>query len=151
MDTVFWSESPVEGTYSVTLPWPVGWGDLDAFGHVNNTVYFRYFEHVRIAYFQHVGMMEQMDTSGIGPILARTDCRFRKAIGFPDALTLAGRIATIGSDRFTMHYRIQSEKQNGVVAYGSGDIVMYDYNNGCKAQVPVPLRERITALESTAA
>ena len=50
MNTCFCSDSPASGTYAVTLDWPVGWGDLDSFGHVNNAHYFRYFEHARIRY-----------------------------------------------------------------------------------------------------
>ena len=37
--------------YPVTVEIPVAWGDMDAYGHVNNTMYFRYFETARIAYF----------------------------------------------------------------------------------------------------
>jgi acyl-CoA thioester hydrolase len=151
MSTVFWSESPSDGDYAIELQWPVGWGDLDSFGHVNNAVYFRYFEHARIHYFQEIGMLDQMEASGIGPILARTDCRFRRAVSFPDSLSLSTRVATLGSDRFSMHYRLRSEQQNDVVAYGSGDIVMFDYRNNCKAPLPDTLRAKITKLEGYAA
>ena len=37
--------------YPVVLNQDIIWGDMDAFGHINNTVYFRYFEDARIAYF----------------------------------------------------------------------------------------------------
>ena len=35
---------------------PIRWGDMDAFGHVNNTVYFRYMEQVRISWFEQIGL-----------------------------------------------------------------------------------------------
>ena len=42
--------SPV-ADYPVVIETPVAWGEMDAYGHVNNIVYFRYFESARIAYF----------------------------------------------------------------------------------------------------
>ena len=41
--------------YPLVIDWPVQWGDQDAFGHVNNTIYFRWFETVRIEYFERIG------------------------------------------------------------------------------------------------
>ena len=46
--------------YPVVLSQDIIWGDMDAFGHVNNTVYFRYFEDARIAYFDQIGVHEQI-------------------------------------------------------------------------------------------
>src|SRR5687767_1167703 len=54
----------------VTVEIPVQWGDMDAFGHVNNTVYFRWFESARIAYFEKIGLNERMRRDRKGPILA---------------------------------------------------------------------------------
>ncbi|MCB0148997.1 MAG: acyl-CoA thioesterase, partial [Caldilineaceae bacterium] len=46
--------------YPVVIEIPVAWGEMDAFQHVNNIVYFRYFESGRIAYFERAGMMNLM-------------------------------------------------------------------------------------------
>ncbi len=59
----------LEAEFPVVLAIPVAWGDMDAMGHVNNTVYLRYFESARIAYFERVGFLEEMASSGVGPIL----------------------------------------------------------------------------------
>ena len=56
---------------------PVAWGDMDAFGHVNNVVYFRWFETGRIHFFGLVGILEAISSLGQGPILAEPQCRFR--------------------------------------------------------------------------
>jgi len=56
--------------YPVVLSQDVVWGDMDAFGYVNNTEYFRHFEDARIAYFDRIGVHEHKEQSGIGPILA---------------------------------------------------------------------------------
>ena len=80
---------------SVT-PIDVAWGDMDAFGHVNNTRYFRYFETARIAYFTVINVLEQR----IGPITASTSCRFRAPVTFPDRLLVGARLLEFQGDRF---------------------------------------------------
>jgi len=55
--------------YPVVLSQDIIWGDMDAFGHINNTVYFRYFEDARIAYFDQIGVHEQMKQIGDGLIV----------------------------------------------------------------------------------
>ena len=65
---------------------PVQWGDMDAFQHVNNTVYFRYFENARLEYFRRPGWFEFERATGIGPILASTQARFRRPLTYPDTI-----------------------------------------------------------------
>ena len=56
--------------FPVSIELPVQWGDQDAFGHVNNTVYFRWYESARIAYLERLEMADQNSALGLGPILA---------------------------------------------------------------------------------
>ena len=87
--------------YPVVIEIPVAWGEMDAFQHVNNTVYFRYFESGRIAYFEHSGWTTRERTGDIGPILASVTCRFKFPLTFPDRVLVGTRADTIGEDRFT--------------------------------------------------
>jgi acyl-CoA thioester hydrolase len=134
--------------YPVTLVIPVAWGDMDAFRHVNNTVYFRWFESARIAYFQRVGALEVMEATGVGPILAATRCRFRIPVTFPDRVVAGARVpaASVGDDRFTMEYAVASREHGRVAAEGVGEIVTYDYARAAKAAIPAGLRQRILDL-----
>jgi len=131
--------------YPVTLEIPVAWGDMDAFEHVNNTVYFRWFESARIAYFRQVGALEVMQTTGVGPILAATQCRFKLPLTFPDEVVAGARVPadSIGEDRFTMHYAVASRRHGRVAAEGNGLVVTYDYAAASKAPIPDQLRRRI--------
>ena len=88
--------------FPVELSCPVAWGQMDAFEHVNNVVYFRYFEDARIAYFRQVGMLEYMESAGEGPILASTQCRFRIPLTYPDQVTIGACVREMGPDRFNM-------------------------------------------------
>jgi acyl-CoA thioester hydrolase len=132
----------------VSIDTPVAWGEMDAFQHVNNTVYFKYFESARIAYFDEVGVNDEMKRSNIGPILASTQCRFKAPLTYPDNISIATRVTEISDDRFTMKYYVKSHNSGRIAAEGEGLIVFYDYNNNCKHAIPEQLKERIMELES---
>ncbi len=133
--------------YALVIEAPIWWGDMDAFEHVNNTVYFRFFEHARIAYFERVGTLETMQATGIGPILASTDCRFRIPLTYPDRVLIGARSEDIREDRFTMRYAVASQQHGKLAAEGSGLIVTFNYKAGTKAPLPAELAERIRAFE----
>ena len=136
-------------SFSLVIDTPVAWGEMDAMGHVNNIVYFRYFESARIAYFDEVGMLDHMREHGVGPILASTSCRFVRPLTHPDHVSIATRARDLGDDRFVMDYAVASHDQDTVVARGEGLIVTYDYRALTKAAMPDVVRERIEAFEAT--
>jgi len=132
--------------YPVAIELPVVWGEMDAFGHVNNIVFFRYFESARIEYFLRLGLTNHMKETGIGPILAETTCRYLKPLQFPDTVTVYARIDSMSESGFTMEYLIVS-KNAGEAARGTGRVVIYDYNKNAKAAVPDTIRNAIEKLE----
>lgn len=121
---------------------PVWWGDMDSFGHVNNTIYFRWFEHARIAFFEHV---EWTNDLGAGPILAKTDCVFRQPVTYPDSVEVIATARDLSEDRFTMGYEVVSERL-GVAALGSGRVIAFDYAAQKKAPIPTDVHARIAAM-----
>ena len=135
--------------YPVKTTRSVSWGQMDVFAHVNNVVYFRWFEDARMAYFKRVGMLEHMEAHQVGPILANTSCRFKAPVAYPDEVTLGASVTEIGEDRFTMDYVVYSEALNRVAAQGKGLIVMFDYANHQKAPLPTDIRAKIDALEQS--
>src|SRR5258708_6349714 len=86
--------------WPVIVEQPVAWGEMDSFGHVNNTVYFRYFENARLEYFRRLAWPAENPPKGIGPILHSTQCRFRKPLAWPDRIAIGARIPRIEADRF---------------------------------------------------
>jgi acyl-CoA thioester hydrolase len=136
--------------YPVIVEQAVAWGEMDAYQHVNNVVYFRYFENSRLEYFRRLDWLAMQNDTGVGPILASTQARFRKPLTYPDNILIAARIAEVGEDRLTMHHRIFSRRLGAVATEGEGIIVTFDYARGVKAPVPDELRRRIAALEATA-
>ena len=138
---------PLLATYPVALGIPVQWGELDAYGHINNTLFFRWFESARIEYLIRSGMVETMERDQIGAILHSTGCRFRRPVFFPDTIEVGGRATDVGHDRFTMEYLVVSREQDAVVGEGTAIIVCYDYAAHAKAPLPDDVRRGIAALE----
>jgi acyl-CoA thioester hydrolase len=135
--------------YPVVIETPVAWGDMDAYEHVNNIMYFKYFESVRISYFEKIDFMEVKKRTGIGPILASTQCRFKIPLTYPDLVTVGAKVDTIEKDRFIMKYAIISRKHNKLAAIGEGVLVTFDYQNNKKALIPDEIRKRIIDLEKS--
>jgi len=143
-------EPPELGRWPLTIDLPVAWGDMDAFGHVNNTVYLRWFESVRIAYFERAGVLERMEAEKVGPIVARTSVDYRKPLRYPDQLKVSCTVLRIATTSFVMRSRVVSAALNGeVAAEGETVVVMMDYRTGAKLVLPPALRGRILALEAT--
>ncbi len=140
-------EKLLEG-YPVIIEIPVAWGEMDSLQHVNNIVYFRYFESARMAYFHELDIWSYMDETGIGPILASTECKFRIPLSYPDTVSVGTRITNVEEDRFLMKYAVISHQHQRIAAEGEGVIVSYDYRGKKKAPLPQEIKARIEALES---
>lgn len=134
--------------YPVVVEIPVAWGEMDAYGHVNNISYFRYFETARMTYFQRLNAPEFMDRDPLGPILASTSCRFRAPLEFPDQLSVGARVARVDTDRFVMFYAVYSRRRDTIAAEGEGTIVCFDYRENRKAPLPEELKRKIAGLEA---
>src|SRR5437016_7708691 len=93
---------PEMADHPVVINWPVQWGDQDAFGHVNNVVYFRWMETARIEYFRRAGIGNARAQQGTGPILASVKCDFRRQLMYPDTLLISASITSIGRTSMKM-------------------------------------------------
>ncbi|MDX1675504.1 MAG: thioesterase family protein [Longimicrobiales bacterium] len=132
--------------YPITVEIPIAWGDMDAFGHVNNTVFFRWFETARIPFLEAIGFEQGGDDAGVGPILASTSCRFRRPVTYPDTVIVGVRVGDVADDRFTHEYRVVRAGTGEVVAEGEGVVVSYDYGARSKAPIPDEVRAAIDRL-----
>ena len=134
-------------SFSVVAEIPVIWGDMDSFQHVNNVIYFRYFESARIQYFEAVGLMDIVEQLGVGPILGSTSCRYRTPLTYPDTVYVGAKITEMHEKRFTMEYLIVSEQHPETVAEGSGVVICYNYQKNQSTQIPEVVHHAIEKLE----
>lgn len=133
----------------ITLP--IQWGDMDSIGHVNNTIYFRYAESGRIAYFRAIeatGTGGEFD--GSGPILADIQCSFIGQLRYPATIDIGTRTSRIGTKSFELQAGIFVQGEDTPAATSRGVVVWFDYENQRTAPIPDDLRQRIFDLEVVA-
>lgn len=113
---------------------PIRWGDMDAMGHVNNTVYFRYFETVRIDWMHGIGGAP--NPNGQGPVIVNAFCNFIRQLEFPGEVLAKHYVASPGRSSFDTYITLERTDDPGVVyASGGAKTVWVDF----KAQKSVPL------------
>jgi len=132
--------------FPVQVKLSLAWGEMDAYGHINNIYYLKYFEAARIQYFLETGLMDSKSETGLGPILAQSICKYQKPLTYPDQIIVGAKVKSMSKSSFVMEHLIVSETL-GVVASGEGVIVMYDYNNSQKAELPLAIKAAIEEIE----
>lgn len=129
------------GSHSVTLRIPVAWGDMDALGHVNNTIYLRWFESARIAWWEAIPTAGRLQAQGVGPILARTSIDYRRPVKYPDTIEITVTTLRVGGKSVTLGYRVASSAQNNaIVAEGETVLAMLNYLSNQTLQIDDELR-----------
>jgi acyl-CoA thioester hydrolase len=136
--------------FPIVVEHTVAWGDMDAYQHVNNVVYFRYFENARIPWLDRIGWIRLREEQGLGPIIASTSARYRRPVTYPDRLLIGVRAIDVQFDRVTIEYRILSTKLNALAADGQAVVVSYDYRAAAKCAIPASVEAAIRALQPDA-
>lgn len=125
-----------------TMRMAVRWGDMDAMGHVNNTVYFRYFETARIAWLEQVGALP--DPAATGPVLVNAQCSFLKQLTYPAEIEVSSHVGPPGRSSFEMTHEIRVvgvDGQAGALhAEGMAKIVWVDFTAGKSVSLPEEVR-----------
>ena len=139
--------------FHVWITLPILWGDQDSFGHVNNTIYLRWFESARIEYGHRAGLSQTNPQSGsgpaVGPILAAISCNYRRQLKYPDTVHIGARITRIGNSSLKMEHRVISQLLGAVAADGDSTLVVFDYAAQKPVAVPAPVRAAVEKLEGT--
>ena len=123
--------------HSVSIP--IRWGDMDALGHVNNTVYFRYLEQARVEWLEslreHAG-----DINGLGSVIVNASCTFLLPLCYPGVVDVRMFIDPPGRSSIDSHYEVWMIDRK--YAEGSARIVWIDE----RTQRSAPLPERVRAI-----
>jgi acyl-CoA thioester hydrolase len=133
--------------YPALFTLPIQWGDQDLFGHVNNTVYLRWFESARIVYLEQSGLDPLLTRHGLGPILANLKCDYRRQLKYPDTVTVSARITRLGRSSLTMQHAVFSHAQQQIAAEGESILVAFDYKNQQSVAIPDDVRAQIAKFE----
>ena len=118
---------------------PIQWGDMDAFSHVNNVIYIRWFETARIEMFTElwggngINLQEILDGDGVGPILANFNINYHLPLLYPDTVHINTRISKVGNSSFGVSHQLFSKNNgNKMIASADSIVVMYNYQKGEK-------------------
>mgnify|MGYP000623773263 FL=1 len=129
--------------YPVIYEQKVAWGDMDAFGHVNNAVYYRYIESARICYFEELNIFQQY----IYTVVASSQCQYLRPLFYPDQLKIGARVEEMRSSAIRMSYILWSGQQQNIAARGEAVIVCVDKLNLQKIPMPENIRQNIKEIE----
>ncbi len=132
--------------FHFSIPIRVRFRDLDAFGHVNNAVFFTYLEMARSDYFERLGLL-QGDFPAVFFIIAEATCQFKVPIQMHTRLIVKTRVANIGNSSFVMEYQLVDQATDQIMAVGRTVNVMYDYTAGRSVPMPDDWRATIEAFE----
>ncbi|KNE60988.1 hypothetical protein AMAG_06752 [Allomyces macrogynus ATCC 38327] len=161
--------------YPTHLHIAVQWGDQDAFGHLNNVLYMRYFESIRMQYLLDFSAylpagkrhtFAHPTPAHAGPIVASVTTRYRAQVHYPDTLTYflrtaesdvaklrdvaTGKAAPAGArplDRVTLEYVAVSHRLGAIAADGTCSLVTFDYGKNRKVPVPQDVADAVCKWE----
>ncbi len=122
---------------------PIRWGDMDAMAHVNNTLYFRYMESVRLDWFESIGV--KLDPLGQGPVIINAFCNFHRPLIYPGQVRVKMYASDPGRSTFetwvTMSYDHEPEV---FYATGGATTIWADMKNNRSVPLPDHIREMVT-------
>ena len=122
---------------------PIRWGDMDAMGHVNNTVYFRYLETVRIDYFQSIGC--EPNPQGQGPVIVNAFCNFYKQLEYPGNVLAKMYVSDPARTTFESWCTLELENQPGIIyAAGGATTIWVDFPLQKAVSFPDHIRALVT-------
>lgn len=118
----------------------VRWGDMDALGHVNNTVYFRYAEQARIEWLEAIGIHDIVDVDE-GVVIVNASCTFLKPVTYPATVEIRTLIGKPGNSSLPTYYEMRVVGDETVVAEGASKIVWWNPRTGKSLPLPAFIRE----------
>ena len=123
-----------------TIDISIRWGDMDAMGHVNNTVYFRYLETARIEWMRKIGA--HPDPKGQGPVILNAFCNFYKQLEYPGDVHIKIYVSEPARTTFETWGTMERADQPGVIsAAGGATVVWVDFPSQKAADLPQWMRD----------
>lgn len=113
---------------------PIRWGDMDAYGHVNNTVFFRFMEQARIAWMESVGL--DLVSPEQGPVIINASCTFLKQLDYPGTVEVKMYAGELGRSSVMSYYELRKEGERDLYAEGAAKIVWSDQR--VRKSMPIP-------------
>jgi len=119
---------------------PIRWGDMDAMGHVNNTVYFRYAEQARIEWLESLGFPagQVRDES---PVIVNASCTFMVPLTYPGTVEVRMYAGRAGRSSLSTYFDLRPLGEDKVYAEGAAKIVWTNPASGKSVPLPDAMRQ----------
>ncbi|WP_421842765.1 acyl-CoA thioesterase [Marinobacter algicola] len=128
----------VPGNLVSTLSMPLRWGDMDAYGHANNTVYFRFFEEARITWLASLELGAEHDPDG--PVIIKTSATFLKELAHPATVEVRTYADKAGNTSLDTYHTLTDTETGTLYAEGYAKIVWFDRAKRTSMALPEKLR-----------
>ena len=121
------------------------WADNDAYGHVNNTVYYEWFDTVVNAWLIESGLLDIAAGDPIG-LVVETGCRYASSLAYPQPVEIGLGVARIGRSSVAYRLGVFPPGSDAPAAEGHFVHVYVGRDSRRPVDVPVPWRERFETL-----
>jgi len=121
---------------------PIRWGDMDAYGHVNNTVYFRFMEQGRVEWIES---LVPVRIGGDGPVIINASCTFLIPMSYPGTVEARTFASHPGRSSFLTHVEMRMVGDERIYAEGAAKVVWMDTQTGKSVPLPDHVRAVIEA------
>ena len=118
------------------------WGDMDAMGHVNNTVYFRFMEQARISWFDRL-VPEDEAWRSTGIVIANASCNYKRAITYPGTVEVKLYVGPPGGASVPTYYELRVDQDPVPYADGAAVVVFIDMQSQKSKRIPEDIRARL--------
>ena len=123
-----------------TMTTAIRWGDMDAMGHVNNTVYLRYMESARIQLMSEGGF--DTNPQGEGFVIANIFCNFIRQLEYPGDVVVRSYVGATGRSSFDLYHELlRTDDGDTVYANGGATMVWVDFPKQQSLPMPERLRQ----------
>lgn len=121
----------------------VRWGDMDAYGHVNNALYMRYLEEARVQFLASIGA--DMRGNGTDPVIINVGCTFLRPVSYPATVIIKSYVGEIGRSSFMVWYEVSTtDSPDQLCSEGYSKVVWMDHQTGRSVPLPEMIRHAIS-------
>lgn len=139
------AEAVRRGAYAWLTPITTRWADNDIYGHVNNVVYYSYFDSIANRYLIEVGGLDIHDGDVVG-LVVNSSCDYHAPVAYPQSLEGGLRVDRLGNSSVTYGIGVFADGVEGACANGTFTHVFVDRETQRPVPMPPTMREALTAI-----
>jgi acyl-CoA thioester hydrolase len=139
-------ERPTRSDYKVFYPVTTRWSDNDIYGHVNNVVYYSYFDTVANRYLIEQGGLNISDGSIVAYVV-NSGCDYHAPITYPESIDAGVRVERLGNSSVQYGIAIFREDEQEAAAHGHFVHVFVDRETNRSVPIPENLRAALERIQ----